>query len=283
MKTPILIWAGVFVLAIILHGLLALGVRAARFWEPGEIPPAKYEPILLTFAPPQPQDPMAFTEQPEDRREQPPEDPDFLSNVDARARDRSDGQTDMPRMDGDLDFPSVPTEAGAVSPRMEEVNEEQREPVPRVEPGNKFSGLTKPGYLSKAEPQPPSGNFDLPQRPMENPEGGALLDGDVSLSTTEWEFSPWLMAFKRQFMRHWRAPYAYYSGLIHGWCILELEIAQDGTILSSHIVEENGDHSLAQVGLIAFNTAAPYLPLPKDFPDETLTIGIRLLYPPLRR
>jgi hypothetical protein len=128
------------------------------------------------------------------------------------------------------------------------------------------------------------GNSDLPQPEGSFPDAGARLSGDITLSTTEWEYAPWLTAFRRAVFARWHAPSAYYFGMIDGWTHLELRIGRDGRLQQMRVVEGDvGHRSLEEAAVYAVNEAAPYLALPDHFPDETLVLQIRFVYPRLRR
>ncbi|RKZ16729.1 hypothetical protein DRQ53_05525 [bacterium] len=116
--------------ALIMHVLILGAVEWFGLFDPPQRRTTP-EPINIVFSSPQPaaaseqesNDPTQFSELPEDRSDLAPDDPDFLSNVDSRARDRAvdDSETEMPRMEGQSESPHVAlreqpageTEAGA--------------------------------------------------------------------------------------------------------------------------------------------------------------------------
>jgi len=61
-----------------------------------------------------------------------------------------------------------------------------------------------------------SGESEISQEAMANPEGNAPLFGAVSLNTMAWDYAPWMQRFSRDFHRNWRPPFAYMMGIIHG-------------------------------------------------------------------
>ncbi len=138
----------------------------------------------------------------------------------------------------------------------------------------------------RAVPQllhPDKGMQDIFQEEMHNPGGNTALFGDISLNTLEWAWAPWLQRFRRDFVRNWVAPYAYYLGLIDGYTVVELEIAPDGRMLRLDVLDEKGHESLGQNSVAAFKATAPFRPLPEGFPEPTLVLRIKLIYPPLHR
>jgi hypothetical protein len=124
-----------------------------------------------------------------------------------------------------------------------------------------------------------SGQSDLFQEEMSYKVGNVAQFGDVSLNTVAWDYAPWLMRFRRDFVRNWVPPYAYFLGLIHGFNVVELEIATDGTLMRMDLLEQEGHESLAQNSMAALRSIAPYQRLPADFPEETLILRIKLIYP----
>ena len=130
---------------------------------------------------------------------------------------------------------------------------------------------------------PDKGMQDIFQEEMHNPGGNTALFGDISLNTLEWAWAPWLQRFRRDFVRNWVAPYAYYLGLIDGYTVVELEVAPDGRMLRLDVLEEKGHESLGQNSVAAFKATAPFRPLPPGFPEPTLVLRIKLIYPPLHR
>ena len=120
---------------------------------------------------------------------------------------------------------------------------------------------------------------------MDNPDGNASLTGDVSLNTTQWEYAPWLERFSRRLMHQWIAPPAYYMGILKdgGWAVVEVEIAPSGELLRLDLLEERGHPALITAATGAVRAMAPMERLPADFPEKTLILRIRMVYPKIRR
>jgi outer membrane biosynthesis protein TonB len=116
------------------------------------------------------------------------------------------------------------------------------------------------------------------------PEGfDADLVGDFALSTYEWEWAPYWLAFKRKLNRVWYAPPAYYElGLIHGHTILRFKINREGYISDLQVLRQVGHSSLEQSSVSAIQAVFPFLPLPSTFPDEYLEVTVKMIYPNLR-
>jgi hypothetical protein len=130
-----------------------------------------------------------------------------------------------------------------------------------------------------------AGRSDMHQPQMDNPEGNASLAGDVSLNTTAWDYAPWLQRFGRRLMKTWFAPEAYYLGVLKegGWAVIEVEIAPSGQMLRLDLLEEQGHSSLIRAATTAVRGLDPVERLPAGFPEKTLILRIRMIYPKIRR
>ena len=302
-------WMIAWSLTLALHALAMIGLHAGRRWVPAPPQPTQPEPIRLTFMKPppasaEPKAPTYFTELPADRKDQAPEHADFLSNVTSRARDRvPGGDKSLPRMSGETDAPSVAMQSGQVQskPASTPAAQEAQQPqgadgkaaveapkgaagaagaatAPRV-PSE--AGQSSQGYPNESTAP---GNSDIRQGEMDNPEGNAGLTGDVSLNTTAWEWAPWLQRFGRSLMHAWNAPPAYYMGVLKegGWTVVEVEIARSGEVLRLDVLEEQGHPSLIRAATSALRSISPMEALPADFPEKTLVLRLRLVYPKIR-
>lgn len=282
-------------LSVLLHGVAAVAILAFRP-IPGVEPVRELEPIQLVFAA---EEPTRFVEQPSDRAEDIDEPADLLSNVTSRARDLvPDGDTDAPRSSGESEVPDVALERGNPSPPEFDTPENEM-PVSEP-PSNPSEATSRDGTLpslrelllrdalrNRTPSTPPStrsGNADVSQPAGNTPNANALPLGDITLSTTEWDYAPWLQAFRRDVFERWHAPSAYYLGLIHGWTLVELRIDRSGALREMRVLDGDvGHRSLQEAAEYAVREAAPYLPLPDHFPDEFLTLQIKFVYPRLRR
>ena len=111
------------------------------------------------------------------------------------------------------------------------------------------------------------------------PEGfDADLVGDFALSTYEWEWAPYWLAFKRKLNRVWYAPPAYYElGLIHGHTILRFKISRNGQISDLEVLRQVGHSSLEQSSVNVIEAVFPFSPLPNNFPDAQKCCAVQLI------
>lgn len=266
-----------------------------------------------------PEAPHAFTELPVDRADAtPPRDAAFLSNVTSRARDNVPGGDEaLPRMTGVSDVPMVklepdggpsrppspspaPRSPEPPTPRAAESPAEASAPAaaPTQAQADAGAGSVSPPASSRPASDaggPPAtdaphassgatGNSDIRQPEMDNPGGNAGLRGDVSLNTTAWNYAPWLQTFGRHLMRRWIPPPAYSMGILKegGWVVIEVEISKAGKMLRLDVLEEQGHPSLSQAAQNALGSLTPIEPLPADFPEPTLILRVRMIYPKIR-
>jgi len=270
-------------LTVLLHGGLLLLLSAAGLFE---VPDHESEPrdlIQVLFAPASDAAaaPQLFSEQAPDRAEErPPDEPIALSNVQSRARDEIPGGIDqhLPRMLGSSDLPQVRME----TPEPQGSARSSAAPVPLDPPRAQEHGAQphSPTPAQSGQSADRSvGAGGLRQDAMSHPHGNAALPGDITLSTTAWEYAPWLQHFRRAVMQRWVAPMGFHLGLIHGWTLVELEIDRQGVLLRAETTDQQGHRALHDASLHAIQVAAPYDPLPETFPDNTLVIRIRMAYP----
>jgi len=293
--------AAVIVVVVLLHVPVAASAR-----EP-EVMHLVLDPAAAT--PPEP--PRTFSELPKDRADSPPKQADFLSNVTSRARDREPGgQTALPRMHGESDAalvklereetpsrPPPPAKSAARNSEPADPRQESVEPAGAALHDSRSDAraesvatarrlLALPPLLAKGairvSPRA-SGSSDFSQPEMDS-DGNAGLTGDVSLNTVAWDYAPWLERFSRQLMDHWVAPLAYEMGVLKdgGWCVLEVEISRSGEILHLELLDQHEHPVLTQAAESAVRAIAPMEHLPANFPEPTLILRLRMIYPRIR-
>jgi len=108
--------------------------------------------------------------------------------------------------------------------------------------------------------------------------------GALSLSTYAWEWAPYVRKLKSKHSNVWFAPPAYSRlGIIHGSTKIIFEIARDGNLIRAKVIGHKGHESLEISSLASIKAIFPFLPLPKDFPEESLVITATLVYPDLKK
>jgi outer membrane biosynthesis protein TonB len=209
---------------------------------------------------------------------------DLLSDKDSRARNNKllENTQNQPYSEGNIPYTNLS------QPNFESI-------ITKNQSNKKFSrdalrgGNSQPSQsytidnpnLSQQSPsikQPQSTNNFYDQK-----EFSADQLGDLSLSTYAWEWAPYINALKKKLRQVWFAPAAYYRlGLIYGYTVIVFTISREGKILKYKVLEHKGHESLENSSVNAINALFPFKPLPAHFPEETLTITARLIYPNLR-
>ena len=301
-------------LTLALHAAAVLAFRHLPASQQASASLHRPEPVQLVFeasAPPArtSEAPHFFSELPRERADKAPVHPDFLSNVTSRARDLVPGHAAaLPKLSGEGDAPTVKLESRGGPSRPSTLSPPAPQPaepaasraVGSAQPARpREQDLTATGgprdSLAKPREDPArdasdrvsagsAGNSDLDQPEMSNPEGSAALTGEVSLNTIAWDYAPWLQRFERQLLGRWFAPQAYYLGILKegGWAVVEVEISPAGKMLRLELLEQQGHPSLILAAQNAVRSMAPIEPLPKNFPEPTLILRIRMIYPKIR-
>ena len=285
-------WAVALALALALHVGAILLLYSLPLVAAAPIEAPKPVAVHLMLPPEsETKDPQIFSELPPNRADAAPRKPEFLSNVTSRARDRvPGGGDDLPRMNGEGDAPSVKLDpnggpSSAPSAKPEQTPTPQKAESPKDGIRKERQAETMEGLFSPPKPIEPvmhgAGTSDIYQPEMDQPDGNADLFGDISLSTTAWEYAPWLQSFERKVMRGWFAPPAYSYGLLKdgGWGLFQLEVSRSGKVLSLELLGQQGHPALIRNAQSALHNASPLDPLPADFPESTLTVRVRMTYP----
>ena len=209
-----------------------------------------------------------------------PEQTNLLSDRHSQARnpERNYRLGDSPQSEGNSPFANL---SGAPS-----------EPVFKSFSPKRFSSEALTGS-STQEPRDPSSGDEASRSPSMASDGSnQMLDqkkfsveevGSLSLSTYQWEWAPYINAMKNKLYRVWYAPSAYYElGLIYGYTVIIYTIDRSGNITRLEVLKHEGHSSLEKSSVDAIQALFPFLPLPDNFPEETLTITAKLYYPDLR-
>jgi outer membrane biosynthesis protein TonB len=88
-----------------------------------------------------------------------------------------------------------------------------------------------------------------------------------------------LLDLRHRIKQHWLPPMAFTAlGAIHGYTKINFRIYPDGRMEALSVVEELGHESLHRASANAIKGAAPFRPLPDDFPEEYLDITFGFYY-----
>lgn len=247
--------------------------------------------------------PQQFTELPPDRAEKAQDQPEFLSNVTSRARDQvPGGESHLPKA-RDAGDPMVnlepkgataPSTAPPAAPQAGTPAGTKAATATNAAPGqdpNSAAGAAAQSSAREREAHDSSahpgvtGNSDIHQPDYGDPGGNVALSGEISLNTIAWDYAPWLERYKRRLLERWIAPPAYYLGLLKdgGWALMEVEITPSGKMVRCDLLAQEGYHTLIEAADNAVRYLSPIDPLPAGFPEPTLILRIRMIYPPYVR
>lgn len=258
-----LLWG--IVLSVLLHGILFIPGVQDVFKEldleiPDEVPVVPMEFILVS----------------------PPENPTpsqniskYLSTVSSRASDvvESEDQTDLPHGEGEVPIPDTPSpDEGAEGGGQSDIP-----PLPN-ETEDLGTVLEKARFIQQQSPQREE---TLPEQvPDFKNEGSARASlGGITINTTAWDFAPYLLDLKHRVKQHWIPPLAFTAlGAIHGYTVVMFRIYPDGSMEMLDVVEEEGHGSLHRASVNAITGAAPFRPLPGDFPEDYLEVRFGFYY-----
>jgi outer membrane biosynthesis protein TonB len=212
----------------------------------------------------------------------PPEDPTpsnnlsrYLSSVSSRASDDVDldQKSDLPHSEGVIPIPDTPSRSDGA----EGGGKQELPPLPEEE-ADLGEAFKRSKFQSRSSPSP------LPSLPVENPEfknpGSTRASvGGISINTTAWDFAPYLLDLKNRIKQHWIPPLAFTAlGAIHGYTKINFRIYPDGSLQAMTVIETNGHESLHRSSANAIKGAAPFRPLPEDFPEEYLDVIFGFYY-----
>jgi outer membrane biosynthesis protein TonB len=203
---------------------------------------------------------------------------DLLSDKNSRARNEKilENISDQPATDGNVPIPNLsrPYSAPAFT-QNKPVKKFSRESLT----GERVSYSSAEEVAAEQQSQASDGTNNV----FKQEEFSADELKNISLSTYQWAWAPYINEFKRKLFRVWYAPPAYYQlGLIYGYTVIRFTIDRNGNILDKQILKHEGHSSLEQSSSNAIDAVFPLKPLPAHFPDETLTLTIQMIYPNLR-
>jgi TonB family protein len=240
-----------------------------------EVPRFVYmEPPVERPAPPRPQAPLSDLDRRAASPVRPPvaDDPDPFSR--GNTRDRVVGAPDERR-------------AGPDGPgNLSEMRPVQPAP-PSVTSG---SGAAVP---LPAPPQPPPGGGRLgnslrnlqqylQDQNFNNPRGGeGPQDPLIQFDSKGVEFGPWIRRFIAQVKRNWYIPEA--ARLLRGRVSIKFVVSRDGRLTSLEIIRPSTVVQFDAAALNALRLSNPTLPLPTEYPDQTIDIILTFLYNEDRR
>jgi len=241
--------------------------------------------------------PKTVVETPDDAEiPQPPEDADYLSDKNARARNpETDERLDVGEAfaRGDFRVPELPTQQmppgqeGQVSQQEQVEQQQEQEQAPDDEPEENAEALYADrsidfnrDYLVKPQQTRTAGARE--QRPhvrRDNRQTRAPDMGGMSFNTYNWDFAPYMLLLKRKVERNIFPPPAFIRlGLISGETMLRFRIYPNGELQNLEILDYTGHRTLMETSFRAIEISAPFPNLPEDFPEPYLEVTAKFSY-----
>jgi len=209
-----------------------------------------------------------------------PDDTGLLADQNSQARNMksSDKTGALPQSNGNTDLINLSNPSSERGKKTYTQKQFSREAL---------TGYSKNKALPRAEKSAAYENVKRSQgtnERMKQQEQSVLEVGGLTLSTYRWQWAPYVYAMKRKLKHVWIAPAAYYRlGLVHGASVIKFTINRDGSLAGMQLLRHKGHESLQISSMQAIEALFKFLPLPDDFPEESLTIIAELTYPDLTR
>jgi outer membrane biosynthesis protein TonB len=238
------------------------------------------EALKALDAPP-PDVPLEFTVvSPAPTPIQPPEDAPpsrFRSTTSSQAADEDPRDTNADAPHSEKGLPVPQDQPGGRRGGSDGGGQSELPPMPEEQEGL-GDAITKSKWTPEISPrQEPS--FADETTDFYEPGSARASIGGIQLSTTEWDFAPYLLDLKRRIKQKWIPPIAFTAlGAVHGYTWVRFRIYPDGHMEGAGIVETEGHDSLHRSSLNAVKGAAPFRELPDDFPDPFLEIEFGFYY-----
>ncbi len=276
--------------SLLLHALALVGVGVMKRWHFFEVLP----PEVAAAVARQDESPLQFelVESPENVPSEQPEKTHLVSDKSQRAHN-PEAPSDLPLGESYSqgltplrELPQDGVQANAAtagspasqdapqpaksSPRLAELGSREQP----LRPAREFTRETLTG-----QPQPPvvqrrSSTARYNQEASRAPEIGGF-----SFNTYAWDFAPYLLALRRKIQRNIFPPPAFTKmGIISGETIVRFRIYPDGRLEGLQVLDYSGHRSLMVTSVNAVKYAAPFLPLPDDFPEKYLEVTGKFSY-----
>ncbi|MFC1897995.1 energy transducer TonB [Candidatus Cloacimonadota bacterium] len=209
------------------------------------------------------------------KQELPDANSDLVSDKNTRAADLMDNQypeSNTPFQQGDFRFPEFSQPDYEITQNDKQQHDSAADILGELQQNKKTFMETfqtnKEMQKSKTE------NLDF-----ENLTSEVRNKGGMSLNTYQWEFAPYLMEMKRKVQSHNNPPFAFtHLGAIDGDILLRFKVMQDGSVQDLEILASNAHYSLESTSTRAIQFAAPFKPLPANFPEKYLEITAIFYY-----
>jgi len=280
------------ILSLLFHvGIIWLFNLLQPYFMDDALPKSKTQAITVFFPENKPKSEQPnFIVENENETDHVPENANLLSEKNSRAQNPDASKPinpNNPNSDGNVNFPDLSSAAGKKLPPQKFTKKSFNssaltgKQVDKLKTGEGDSPeeAQQREYEKQARAGNRGTNLRLKQKDFSVEEVGSL-----SLSTYAWPWAPYIKKFKEKHQHVWTTPPAYNRlGLISGSTKVVFTISRSGELLDLKLIDHKGHKSLQTSSIQSIKAAFPFLPLPKEFPDEFLTITAILVYPDLRK
>jgi TonB family protein len=133
-------------------------------------------------------------------------------------------------------------------------------------------------FLEEMKTGPEHGSAGKPVR-RSNLRSSTERHGGISFNVYNWDFAPYMLAMKKKVESHLFPPYAFtHMGAISGTNVVRFIVLPDGRVTDLVVLDSDAHSSLDVTSLRAIELSLPFLPLPKDFPEEYLEVTAHFAY-----
>ncbi|OPX26164.1 MAG: hypothetical protein B1H06_06025 [Candidatus Cloacimonas sp. 4484_143] len=203
---------------------------------------------------------------------------DLVSDKNTKASDNKESEL----TNSDLPFQSGDTALKSFNENIPEQKKQERFDLQKQESISDIMAEIQENKTSFFEDY--QARQEMQQFTREKPEydqelSDALEKGGIKFNTYAWDFAPYMLGLKREVESHINPPFAFSRlGAIHGNTLVRFKIMQDGTLEDMEILGSDAHYSLDNTSTNAIQFAAPFKPLPLNFPEPYLEVTALFSY-----
>ncbi len=111
----------------------------------------------------------------------------------------------------------------------------------------------------------------------DNPEGGeGEQSADIQFDSKGVDFGPWLRRFRAQIRRNWLIPQV--AELARGRVVVQFIVLRNGSLVELRVVRAATIDALTGSAVNALKLSNPTVPLPPEYPDDSILFTVTFLY-----
>ena len=122
------------------------------------------------------------------------------------------------------------------------------------------------------------GNNTVNQPASKEKNSNAPDRGAISFNTYDWNYAPYLLKLKHRIQKYIYPPAIFTQLGLGGQNIISFRIYPNGILEQVRVLDYSGEQSLVVTSKNAVTYAAPFPPLPDDFPEKYLEVTARFDY-----